>query len=159
MSTINRIPPLNHRLYMEIAIQEAQKAEQEGDVPVGAVLVDAKGTMLAAAHNQTIHLCDPTAHAEMLALRLASQKIQNYRLVNTTLYTTVEPCVMCMGAIVHARIAMLVFGTKDPKWGAAGSLYHLAHDTRLNHRVEVVGGVCKTACKTLMQAFFRKRRK
>ena len=158
MSTINRIPALNHGVYMEIAIQEAKKAEQNGEVPVGAILIDANGNILAAAHNQTIRACDPTAHAEMLVLRHASQKIKNYRLLNTTLYATVEPCAMCMGAIVHARISTLVFGTKDPKWGAAGSLYNLAHDTRLNHRVEVVGGICKTSCRTLMQGFFRKRR-
>ena len=158
MSIINRTMELNHTKYMEIAIDEARKAEQKSEVPVGAVLIDAGGNILAAVHNQTIHQCDPTAHAEMLALRQASHKIQNYRLLSTALYATVEPCVMCMGAIVHARISTLVFGAEDPKWGAAGSLYDLAHDTRLNHQLEVIGGVCEASCRKLMQEFFRKRR-
>jgi tRNA(adenine34) deaminase len=101
---------------------------------------------------------DPTAHAEILALRQAAQKTQNYRLLNTTLYVTIEPCVMCMGAIVHARISALVFGAKDPRWGGAGSLYNLAADNRLNHQVEIIEGICEDECRSLMQDFFRSKR-
>ena len=144
---------------MGIAIDEAHQAAQKGEVPVGAVLIDAEGRILASAHNQTLHMGDPTAHAEILVIRQAAQKIQNYRLLSTALYVTVEPCVMCMGAIVHARISMLIFGTPDPKWGAAGSLYDFALDRRLNHQPDVVAGVCEATCKTIMQNFFRERRK
>jgi tRNA(adenine34) deaminase len=143
---------------MNIAINEAKKAEQEDEVPIGAVLIDEHGIILAAAHNQTLHLCDPTAHAEILALRHAANKIQNYRLLKTTLYTTIEPCIMCMGAIIHARVDTLVFGTMDPKWGAAGSLYNFTLDTQLNHQPKVIGGICEDSCKVLMQRFFRQRR-
>jgi tRNA(adenine34) deaminase len=158
MSIINRPEELNHIKYMEIALDEARKADQKGEVPVGAVMTDADGNILAANHNQTILQCDPTAHAEILVLRQVSQKFQNYRLLGTMLYVTVEPCVMCMGAIVHARISKLVFGAQDPKWGAAGSLYDFAHDTRLNHQPEIIGAVCEASCKKLMQQFFKKRR-
>jgi tRNA(adenine34) deaminase len=158
MSIINRTEELNHIKYMEIAIDEARKADQKDEVPVGAVMIDANGNILAADHNQTIHQCDPSAHAEMLVLRQASQKLQNYRLLDTTLYATVEPCIMCMGAIIHARISTIVFGTQDPKWGAAGSLYDFAHDARLNHQLEVIGGICEASCRTMMQEFFSKRR-
>ncbi|MEJ2097856.1 MAG: tRNA adenosine(34) deaminase TadA [Deltaproteobacteria bacterium] len=155
---INRSKPLNHDQYMEIALGEAKEAAQNGEVPVGAVLVDLNGNILSSAHNQTIHMNDPTAHAEILAIRKAAEKIQNYRLPGTTLVSTIEPCIMCMGAMVHARIATLVFGTTDPKWGAAGSLYHFAEDGRLNHRPKVIGGVCEGSCRDIMQAFFRERR-
>jgi tRNA(adenine34) deaminase len=143
---------------MELALAEAKKAGQKAEVPVGAVLVADDGEILAATHNLTISLTDPTAHAEILALREAAIKTQNYRLLNTTLYVTIEPCVMCMGAIVHARVSKLVFGATDPKWGGAGSLYNLANDNRLNHRVETIQGVCADECRTLMQDFFRFKR-
>jgi len=143
---------------MEMALIEAEKAGQRDEVPVGAVLVDKSGDVLAAAHNLTISMADPAAHAEILALRGAAQKVNNYRLLNTTLYVTVEPCIMCMGAIIHARVARVVFGTKDPKWGAAGSLYHFARDDRLNHSPEVIDGVCEDRCRELMQTFFQKKR-
>jgi tRNA(adenine34) deaminase len=143
---------------MELALKEANKAEQIGEVPVGAVLVSENGEILSAAHNQTIKLVDPTAHAEIIALRKAALEINNYRLLNTTLYVTVEPCIMCMGAIVHARISRVVFGTTDPKWGAAGSLYNYAEDDRLNHRVEITAGVHAEDCRRLMQNFFRAKR-
>ncbi len=120
-----------HIDYMRLALQEAKKAGQFDEVPVGAVLVSEAGELLAAARNRTIELCDPTAHAEVIALREAAGKTRNYRLLNTTLYVTIEPCPMCMGALVHARVARLVFGAKDPKWGAAGSLYNVAQDRRL----------------------------
>jgi tRNA(adenine34) deaminase len=144
--------------FMELALQEAKKAEQIGEVPVGAILVSENEEILAAAHNLTIKLVDPTAHAEILALRKAALEINNYRLLNTTLYVTVEPCIMCMGAIVHARISRVVFGATDPKWGAAGSLYNVAEDDRLNHRVEIIAGVCAEDCRRLIQDFFRAKR-
>ncbi len=144
--------------FMELALKEAKKAGQIGEVPVGSVLVSENGEILSAAHNQTINLVDPTAHAEILALRKAALEINNYRLPNTTLYVTVEPCIMCMGAIVHARISRVVFGATDPKWGAAGSLYNYAEDDRLNHRVEITAGVRAEDCRRLMQDFFRAKR-
>jgi tRNA(adenine34) deaminase len=147
-----------HENFMEIALSEAKKAEQIGEVPVGAVLVSENDKILSVAHNQTINLVDPTAHAEILALRKAALEINNYRLLNTTLYVTVEPCIMCMGAIVHARISRVVFGATDPKWGAAGSLYNYAEDDRLNHRVEITAGVRAEDCRRLMQDFFRAKR-
>jgi tRNA(adenine34) deaminase len=122
------------------------------------VLVSASEEVLAAAGNRTIAASDPTAHAEILALRAAAQTIRNYRLLNTTLYATIEPCPMCMGAILNARVARVIFGARDLKWGAAGSLYDLAHDPRLNHRVEVVGGVLEAECRELIQTFFRMKR-
>jgi tRNA(adenine34) deaminase len=143
---------------MKMALEEARRAGQIDEVPVGAVLVAASGDLLAAAHNRTIANVDPTAHAEILALRAAAEKLRNYRLLNTTLYVTIEPCIMCMGAVVHARVARLVYGAADPKWGAAGSLYDLAADPRLNHRVEIVRGVHEDDCRRLIQDFFRSRR-
>ena len=147
-----------HIKFMEAALAEAEKAGQRDEVPVGAVVVDAAGDILAAAHNLTISMADPTAHAEVLALRMAAHKINNYRLLGTTLYATVEPCIMCMGAIIHARIERVVFGTLDPKWGAAGSLYRIAEDGRLNHSPEVIGGVCEDRCRKLIQSFFQQKR-
>jgi len=150
--------PDTHTKFMELALNEAKKAGQIGEVPVGAVIVSENWKILSAAHNQTIKLADPTAHAEILALRKAAREINNYRLLNTTLYVTVEPCIMCMGAIVHARISRVVFGATDPKWGAAGSLYNYAADDRLNHRVEIITDVCADDCRRLMQDFFRAKR-
>ena len=147
-----------HLKYMKIAISEARKAGQKAEVPIGAVLVAENEEILSKTHNQPITLNDPTAHAEILALREGTQKTRNYRLLNTTLYVSIEPCIMCMGAIVHARISNLVFGAKDPKWGGAGSLYNLATDHRLNHRVEIIEGICEEECRSLMQKFFRSKR-
>jgi tRNA(adenine34) deaminase len=144
--------------FMALALAEARRAREIDEVPVGAVLVSASGEVLAAAHNRTIVERDPSAHAEILALRAAARKLQNYRLLNTTLYVTIEPCIMCMGAVVHARVARLVYGAADPKWGGAGSLYDLAADPRLNHRVEIVRGVHEEDCRRLIQDFFRSRR-
>ena len=149
---------LSHEKYMALALAEAKKAGQMGEVPIGAILVSEDGKILSSTHNRTIDLADPTAHAEILALREAALKINNYRLLNTTLYVTVEPCIMCMGAVVHARISKVVFGATDPKWGAAGSLYNFAGDERLNHRVAVTKGVCEHECRRLMQEFFRAKR-
>ncbi len=150
---------LSDQKYMQLALAEAQKAGQMGEVPVGAILVAEEGAIISSAHNRTIDLADPTAHAEILALREAALKINNYRLLNTTLYVTVEPCIMCMGAAVHARISRVVFGAGDPKWGAAGSLYNFAEDDRLNHRMEIIKGVCEEECRSLMQDFFRAKRR
>ncbi len=147
-----------HEYFMELALAEAEKAGQIGEVPVGAIVLSENGEILSAAHNQTIKLSDPTAHAEILALRIAAHEIKNYRLLNTTLYVTVEPCIMCMGAIVHARISRVVYGATDPKWGAAGSLYNYAEDDRLNHRVQIITDVCADNCRRLIQNFFRAKR-
>jgi len=147
-----------HTEFMKLALNEAKKAGQKSEVPIGAVLVAESGDILSASHNQTISLADPTAHAEIITLRKAAQKILNYRLLSTTLYVTIEPCIMCMGAIVHARVSRVVFGAHDPKWGAAGSLYNFAHDPRLNHRPEIIHGICENQCRTLIQGFFREKR-
>ena len=143
---------------MRQAIAEAHQAAREDEVPVGAVLVDGNGTVFARAHNQTIASCDPTAHAEMLALRSGAKALGNYRLVGTILYVTIEPCIMCIGALLHARVARIVYGAKDPKWGAAGSCYDLAADPRLNHIIDVRGGILEDECRGLIQAFFQNKR-
>jgi tRNA(adenine34) deaminase len=148
----------NHLKFMEMAVSEAKKAEQIAEVPVGAVLVSGAGEVLSKAHNQTIRRSDPTAHAEILAIRQAADKIHNYRLLNTTLYVTVEPCVMCMGAIIHARVLGVIYGADDPKWGAAGSVYDFIADRKLNHHPVITKGVLKEACRGLMQEFFQKKR-
>jgi tRNA(adenine34) deaminase len=147
-----------HQTYMQLAIEQALMAQAKQEVPVGAVLVDRQNRIVAVGHNETIGCCDPSAHAEIVVLRRAAGWIENYRLLATTLYVTVEPCVMCMGAIIHARVAQVVFGAFDPKWGACGSIYDFAADRRLNHRPEIVSGVCQDECRELMQAFFRCRR-
>jgi tRNA(adenine34) deaminase len=149
---------VKHIEFMKVALREAQKAAQKDEVPIGAVLVSESDELLSAAHNQIISRQDPTAHAEILVLREAAHKIGNYRLLNTTLYVTVEPCPMCMGAIIHARVAQVVFGTRDPRWGAAGSLYNFAQDHRFNHRPEIIEGICAEECKKLMQDFFSSKR-
>ena len=143
---------------MRLAIAEAEKAGQIDEIPVGAVLVARSGEILAATHNQVILRNDPTAHAEILALKAAAEKTANYRLLDTTLVVTIEPCLMCMGAIIHARVSKLVFGAFDLKWGAAGSLYNFAGDVRLNHQPEIVAGICADRCRDLIQDFFRRRR-
>jgi tRNA(adenine34) deaminase len=147
-----------HIELMKKALDEAQKARQKGEVPIGAVLVADRHQVIAAEHNRTITLNDPTAHAEILVLRSAAAKIGNYRLLNTALYVTVEPCPMCMGAAIHARVSRVIFGTRDPKWGAAGSLYDFAAEQRFNHRPEVIEGICEADCKSLIQEFFRQKR-
>jgi len=143
---------------MKEALQEAAKGFDEGEVPVGAVIVDSSGTIVARAHNQPISLNDPCAHAEILALRQAGIFCRNYRIEGATLVVTIEPCLMCIGAAMHARVARLIFGAHDPKWGAAGSLYNVPEDLRLNHRIEVIPGVLEEECLKLLQDFFRLRR-
>lgn len=144
--------------YMELALTEAAKAVARGEVPVGAVLVDAQGNILAKDGNRVIEYCDPSGHAEMVVLRQAAQHIGNYRLTGTTLYVTLEPCLMCAGAMVHARIARLVFGAVDPKAGAVISLYKLAEDSRLNHSFAVESGLLAMKSSVLLRNFFRGRR-
>ncbi len=143
---------------MKIALAEGGEAFAQGEVPVGAVLLDRERRIMARAHNLTISRNDPTAHAEVLALREAAVSQGNYRICGATLVVTVEPCPMCLGAALHARIDRIVFGARDEKWGAAGSLYNLAADQRLNHRIEVVAGVMERECRDLMRAFFHLRR-
>jgi tRNA(adenine34) deaminase len=154
MKTMN--PDLYH--LMKEALAEAKTGFKRGEVPVGAVLAGLDGEIVARAHNQPISLNDPTAHAEILVMRKAAVFYGNYRLADTLLVVTVEPCLMCMGAAMNARISGLVFGTSDAKAGAAGSLYNLARDGRLNHNIEVVSGIMEEECRALMQEFFKIRR-
>jgi len=147
-----------HLEFMARALRLAGCALQDHEVPIGAVLVGKSGEILALERNQTISLSDPTAHAEILALRKAAEKVMNYRLLNTTLYVTIEPCIMCMGAIIHARVGRVVFGAFDPKWGACGSLYDFSKDPRLNHQPEIISGVRESECRNLIQDFFRSKR-
>ncbi|MBA4369286.1 MAG: tRNA adenosine(34) deaminase TadA [Desulfobacterium sp.] len=150
---------MDHEHYIKLALEQAAKARQINEVPVGALLVDNTGNVLARGFNQTISMHDPTAHAEILVLRQTGHYVQNYRLLNTTLYVTIEPCIMCMGAIIHARVERVVFGARDPKWGGAGSVYNLADHNYLNHSVKIVSGVCEQECREMIQAFFREKRK
>lgn len=144
---------------MKRALEEAEKGFSSGEVPVGAVIATTEGEIIAEAHNRPIALNDPTGHAEILAIRAAGLVRRNYRLIDTLLVVTVEPCIMCMGAVIHARIPRLVFGASDPKAGAAGSIYNLADDNRLNHEVEVVSGVMEDECRAILRRFFFLRRK
>src|SRR5437016_5363851 len=143
--------------FMDLALAEARKAEAAGEVPVGAVIV-ANGVVIARGFNQPISLSDPTAHAEIISIREACRHTGNYRLSNATMYCTVEPCMMCAGAMIHARLARLVFGTPDPKAGSAGSIYNVLTDPRLNHRVEVISGIREDECASLLRDFFQRRR-
>jgi len=143
--------------WMRRALELARQGEGEEEVPVGAVLV-LDGREIAAAWNRPVGACDPTAHAEILALREAGARTGNYRLNGASLYVTLEPCVMCAGAIVHARIARLVFGARDIRFGGVRSKFRLADSDLLNHRVEVVEGVLGAECAALLEEFFRRRR-
>ena len=145
--------------FLQRAIDRAREAESRGEVPIGALIVSAEGDVLAEASNETIERCDPTAHAEILAIRAAGQKIGNYRLTGTTVYSTIEPCAMCAGAIVQCRVARLVYGAPDPKAGAAGSLYDIPGDSRICHRCEVRRGVLEQQCAKLLGDFFLAKRK
>jgi tRNA(adenine34) deaminase len=139
---------------MRLALEEADRAAALLEVPVGAVVVDAAGRVLASAHNLREREQDPSAHAEMIALRQAARRIGSWRLEGTTLYCTLEPCPMCAGALVNARVTRLVYGCDDPKAGAVRTLYRIADDARLNHRVEVVAGVLADECAGRLRAFF-----
>jgi tRNA(adenine34) deaminase len=147
-----------HDAFMEIALSEARQAMLENEVPIGAAIVY-EGRVIARAHNQREQLCDPTAHAEMIAITQAAHARQSWRLDGSTLYVTLEPCPMCAGAIVQARILLVVYGAADPKAGAVDSLYQLLSDPRLNHRCEVVGGVAAAACGELLSRFFQEQRR
>lgn len=142
---------------MRYALRLAMRAAQQGEVPVGAVLVK-DGQLIAEGWNLPISHNDPTAHAEIQAMRAAGKVLNNYRLLGTTLYATLEPCPMCAGAIVHARVGRVVFATPDPRTGAAGSVYNLLQSNELNHRCEVKGGVLAEASSALLRDFFRSRR-
>ncbi|MBA4421480.1 MAG: tRNA adenosine(34) deaminase TadA [Syntrophus sp. (in: bacteria)] len=143
--------------WMRLALEEAFLARESEEVPVGAVIVRGE-ELLAQAHNSPITLNDPSAHAEILAIRRAAALLGNYRLAGTTLYVTLEPCLMCAGAILHARIGRVVFGAADPKGGAVVSLYRLFDDRRLNHAVEVTEGAHREACVEILSGFFRAKR-
>lgn len=143
---------------MAAALKEAEKAFQEDEVPIGAVLVSSGGEVIAVDHNRTRQNNDPTAHAEILVLRKAARVLNNYRLPGTILYITIEPCLMCVGAVIQARVDRVIFGTADPKAGALGSLYDVSKDERLNHCFEVISGVLETECRELIQKFFETRR-
>ena len=144
--------------WMTEALAEAVLAEAKSEVPIGAIVV-LNDLILGRGHNRPISQNDPTAHAEMIALREAARMLNNYRLPGTTLYVTVEPCLMCMGALLQARVRRLVFGCYDPKAGAAGSLFNVANDPRLNHQLEVTAGVRADESRELLQRFFRSKRK
>lgn len=143
---------------MQQALILADKAETMGEIPVGAVLVSADGQIIGEGWNQSIALNDPTAHAEIQAIRMAGQALQNYRLIDCTLYVTLEPCTMCAGAILHSRIGRLVFGASDYKTGAIGSRFHLFEDYKMNHLLEIRGGVMRAECSRKISDFFKKRR-
>ncbi|MGI5876675.1 MAG: tRNA adenosine(34) deaminase TadA [Dethiobacteria bacterium] len=143
--------------YMRVALDMAKEAFKRGEVPIGAVLLH-EGRILAKNHNRREELQDATAHAEILVLREAGKLLGGWRLLGTTLYVTLEPCPMCAGALVQARVSRLVYGTSDPKGGAAGSLYDIPRDPRLNHRLEVEEGFLKEESAALLQSFFQKRR-
>jgi len=147
-----------HEHYMGLALIEASKAEAAGEVPIGAVLVSKEGVVVGSGYNQPISAADPTAHAEIIALRAAAQTTRNYRIAGATLYCTKEPCVMCAGAMVHARISQLVLGASDPRSGAAGSLYNIVTDPRLNHSIQVIRGVRDQESSELLQRFFHSKR-
>lgn len=143
--------------FMKIALEEASLAYTEDEVPVGALLVQ-EGCIIARAHNSPIADNDPSAHAEMLVLRKAAKELGNYRLTDCELYVTLEPCIMCAGAIVQARLARVIFGASDPKCGAVGSLYNVLADNRLNHQVSVTKGILEKECKEILSRFFRQKR-
>lgn len=144
--------------WMVRALHAARDAARRGEVPVGAVIVDSDGHILAAESNRTIHNNDPTAHAEILALRTAGIRVGNYRLTGATVYSTIEPCAMCAGALVNARIARLVYGAADERFGAARSVFKICDSKKLNHRMKITAGVLEDKCRDLMQDFFKARR-
>jgi tRNA(adenine34) deaminase len=148
---------LTDEFWMNFALAEAQQAVQADEVPIGAVIV-LKDRIIGRGHNQPLRSCDPTAHAEILALRDAAQKIGNYRLTDATMYVTIEPCAMCAGALVNARIKRLVYGASEPRQGAVNSVFQICTNSSLNHQVELTVGVEEERCKALMQQFFQARR-
>lgn len=151
------MPVESDEFWMSRAIQAAIEAQKQDEIPIGACLIDKESNLLAVAGNLTRTDCDPTAHAEIVVLREAAKKIGNYRLTETTLYTTIEPCAMCAGALVQARIKRLVFGAHDERFGAVETLFRIC-DSSLNHQMEITSGVSADECRKLMQNFFRRRR-
>ncbi len=147
-----------HEIYMRMALQQAQAALAEDEVPVGAVIVHGE-RVIAAAHNQREQLRDPTAHAEMIAITQAADALGSWRLDDCTLYVTLEPCPMCAGAIIQARISTVVYGATDPKAGAVNTLYHLLDDPRLNHRAAVIPGILAEPCGAILSSFFQQQRR
>lgn len=145
---------MNDEAYMRLALREAHAAAAKGEVPVGAILV-VRGEVVAQAHNLREQLSDPCAHAELLAIRSASQALAAWRLLDSTLYVTLEPCLMCMGAALLGRVERVVFGAADPRGGAAGSLYDVSQDLRLNHRIEIRSGVLEAECSEVLRQFFK----
>jgi tRNA(adenine34) deaminase len=156
-SKVSRVYKIDE-IYMSEALKESQKASDEDDVPVGAVIVY-KGKIIARGHNQVERLKDPTAHAEMLALTSAANYLGTKWLNECSLYVTIEPCSMCAGAMVLARVKHLYFGAKDPKTGACGSVTNIANNRKLNHRLQITGGVLKESCGALLKDFFKKKRR
>ena len=153
-----QIPQPLDEHYMQLALQQAELAGREEEVPVGAVVV-CGDRVIAAAHNQREQLHDPTAHAEMIAITQAAESLGDWRLTNCTMYVTLEPCPMCAGAMLLARVPRLVYGATDAKAGFVNSLYHLLDDDRLNHQVEVISGVCAPACGNILTEFFQLQRR
>jgi len=146
-------------LFMRMALEEAQKAGERGEVPVGAVIVDENQNVLAGAGNNSISESDPAGHAEMVVMREAGKKIGNYRLLNTSLYVTIEPCVMCAGAMFYARVDRLIYGASDPKAGGVVSCYQVGGDSKLNHQFNIEGGVLAEECAELLTSFFKRKRR
>jgi tRNA(adenine34) deaminase len=144
--------------WMHVALNAARDAATIGEVPIGACIVDEDGDLLAVGHNLTITESDPTAHAEIVAIRRAAKRIENYRLVGTTVYSTIEPCAMCAGAIVTARVKRLVFGSRDERFGGIETHFRIGSGPELNHRIEIASGVMAVECRALMQDFFKARR-
>ena len=147
----------NDKYFMELALAEAERAAVEGEVPVGCIIVH-EGMVIGKGHNRTESLNDPTAHAEILAITAASNHLESWRLENCSVYSTIEPCPMCAGALVLARVSRLVFGAKDPKFGGCMSLYNIVQDIRLNHQMEVIPGVLEDRAADLMKSFFKTTR-
>ena len=149
---------MNDETFLRAALEQAQLAADAGEVPVGAVIVGPDGDVLARGQNRVLRDSDPTAHAEMVALRAAGRALGNYRLEGCTLYVTLEPCAMCAGAMIHARIARLVYGAADPKAGAAGSVLSVLNHPQLNHQIQVTSGALAEECGEMLRQFFRQRR-
>jgi tRNA(adenine34) deaminase len=149
---------MNDNFFMKEALREAQKAYDKDEVPVGAVAVY-KNQIIGRGHNQTEQLQDPTAHAEILAITAAANALSSWRLNDVEMFTTVEPCTMCAGALVLARVKRIIFGARDKKFGGCGSIFNIASDKRLNHQIEITAGVMENEAVSLMQSFFKKKRK
>lgn len=153
------MPVFTHEAAMRLALAEAERARALGEVPIGAVVISPDSLLIGAGCNRPITGIDPTAHAEIEAIRAAAREIGNYRLTGCTLYVTVEPCMMCVGAMVHARVGLVVYGAPEPKSGALGSTIRAHEAPGLNHRVEVIGGVLEEECRAVIQDFFRMKRR